>query len=71
LHDSPRVPLQSFSFPRFIGDVRNAALNASWSSERKPLASVPAFVSSRNGRARHGESSASACLNFRCYEHSS
>ncbi len=51
-------------FARFIGDFRNAALNASWSSARMSRASVITSFPSRNGRALNGEPSANSCENF-------
>ena len=52
------------SFARFIGDFRNVALNASWSSAKMSVASVTASFLAMNSRARNGESSASSCENF-------
>ncbi len=52
------------NFARFIGDFRNAALNACWSSARMSVASVTASFPAMNSRARNGESSAKSCENF-------
>ena len=59
------------TFARFIGDFRNAALNASWSSARMSAASVTASFPAMNSRARNGESSANACENFTFHGHTS
>ncbi len=57
------------NFARFIGDFRNAALNASWSSPRISRASVAASFPAMNSRARNGESSANSCENFTFHAH--
>ncbi|MDZ7630297.1 MAG: hypothetical protein U5K74_02770 [Gemmatimonadaceae bacterium] len=57
------------SFARFIGDFRNAPLNASWSSARMSVASVTAFFASMNPRGLNGESAANSCENFTFHGH--
>ena len=56
--------LSPTNLARFMGDFRNVALNASWSSARMSVASVTASFLAMNARARNGESSASSCENF-------
>ena len=52
------------SFARFIGDFRNAALNASWSSARMSRASVAASLPARNARGANGDLSRNSRANF-------
>ncbi len=61
--------LSPTSFGRFIGDFRNAALNASWSSARMSVASVTASFRAMNSRARNGESVGNSCENFTFHGH--
>jgi hypothetical protein len=48
------------NFARFIGDFRNAALNASRSIATMSLASVSAFLPAMNSRGANGDTSAAA-----------
>ena len=52
------------NFARFIGDFRNAALNASWSSARISRASVTASFPSMNSRGANGDPFARSAENF-------
>jgi len=49
---------------RFIGDFRNAALNASWFSARMSVASVNASFPAMNSRAANGDPSVNGNENF-------
>ncbi len=56
--------LSPASFARFIGDFRNAVLNASWFSARMSVASVNASLPAMNSRAANGDPSANGTENF-------
>ena len=58
-----RIPLQPASFARFIGDLRNAALNSSWFIASRSSASVVGSLPAITGRGANA-GSFSSCANL-------